>query len=60
MVEPGWHSYSFDIPAELVPETGRLAVTILCDTFRPRDFDRASPDNRALGVMVRRAEIHTP
>jgi tetratricopeptide (TPR) repeat protein len=60
VVEPGWHRYSFDIPADLAPEAGRLEVTIHSDTFRPRDFDRASPDNRELGVLVRRVEIHAP
>jgi tetratricopeptide (TPR) repeat protein len=54
---PGWHSYSFTIPVELIPATRRLTITLRSDTFRPRDFDRASPDNRALGVLVGRAEI---
>jgi hypothetical protein len=56
---PGWHSYSFAIPAELIPATRRLMITLRSDTFRPRDFDRSSPDNRALGVLVGRVEITT-
>jgi 4-amino-4-deoxy-L-arabinose transferase-like glycosyltransferase len=59
LAEPGWHSYSFAIPAELIPGTRRLIITIRSDTFRPRDFDRSSPDNRALGVLVGRVEIKT-
>jgi hypothetical protein len=59
VAEPGWHSYSFGIPAELIPETRRLIITMRSDTFRPRDFDRSSPDNRALGVLVGRAEVTT-
>jgi hypothetical protein len=57
VAEPGWHNYSFAIPAELIPETRRLIITIRSDTFRPRHFDRTSPDNRALGVLVGRAEV---
>jgi tetratricopeptide (TPR) repeat protein len=56
---PGWHSYSFAIPAELIPTTRRLIITLRSDTFRPRSFDRASPDNRPLGVLVGRVEITT-
>jgi hypothetical protein len=59
VAEPGWHSYSFAIPAELIPATRRLIITLRSDTFRPRDFDRTSPDNRALGVLVGRVEIKT-
>jgi hypothetical protein len=54
---PGWHSYSFAIPAELIPATRRLIITLRSDTFRPRDYDRTSPDNRLLGVLVGRVEI---
>ncbi|HJZ45621.1 MAG TPA: hypothetical protein VKE41_00585, partial [Roseiflexaceae bacterium] len=57
LAEAGWHRYGFAIPPDLVPQARRLTVTLSSDTFRPRDFDRASPDNRALGVMVRRVEI---
>jgi hypothetical protein len=57
---PDWRSYSFDIPAALVGGTRRLVVTLRANTFRPRDLDRASPDNRALGVMVRRVEVVIP
>jgi hypothetical protein len=52
VADPGWHSYSFAIPAELIPEGRRLIITIRSDTFRPRDFDPTNPDNRALGVLV--------
>jgi tetratricopeptide (TPR) repeat protein len=59
VAEPGWRSYSFDVPADLIPETRRIEVTIRSATFRPRDLDRASPDNRALGVLVGPIEITT-
>jgi len=59
VAEPGWHSYSFAVPAEFIPETRRIVVAVRSATFRPRDFDRASPDNRALGVLVGRIEIAT-
>ncbi len=57
VAEPGWHSYSFAIPAELIPATRRLIITLRSDTVRPRDFDRTSPDNRALGVLVGRVMV---
>jgi hypothetical protein len=59
VADPGWHSYSFAVPAELIPETRRIVVAVRSATFRPRAFDRASPDNRALGVLVGRVEITT-
>jgi hypothetical protein len=52
-LEDGWHTYSVLID----PPPGRLVLTLRSDTFRPRDYDRASPDDRALGVMVKRAQI---
>jgi tetratricopeptide (TPR) repeat protein len=59
VAEPGWRSYSFAIPAELIPATRRLVLALRSPTFRPRDYDRISPDNRALGVLVGRVEITT-
>jgi 4-amino-4-deoxy-L-arabinose transferase-like glycosyltransferase len=59
VAEPGWRSYSFAIPAELIPATRRLVLAVRSPTFRPRDYDRISPDNRALGVLVGRVEITT-
>ena len=47
-LEPGWQTYSLPLPAPPSP----LVVTLSSSTFRPRDYDRASPDDRALGVMV--------
>lgn len=43
----GWETYRFPVDA-----SGRLRVTIQSDTFRPRNYDPASPDGRTLGVMV--------
>ncbi|MEO7913590.1 MAG: glycosyl transferase, partial [Roseiflexaceae bacterium] len=59
VVEAGWHSYSLTVPADLIPATRRIVVAVRSATFRPRDFDRTSPDNRALGVLVGRVEITT-
>jgi hypothetical protein len=46
--ETSWQTFSVPInqPA------GLAVLTIRSDTFRPRAYDRASPDNRDLGVMV--------
>ncbi len=44
----GWRTYSLP----LSHPAGALVLTLRSDTFRPRDYDRASPDDRALGVMV--------
>ena len=45
----GWQRYTLALPSI----TGPLTITLRSTTFRPRDYDRASPDNRALGVRVR-------
>jgi hypothetical protein len=60
VAESGWRAYNFDVPAALIAGKRQLTVTIRSDTFRPRAFDRASPDDRALGVMLRSAEIQAP
>ncbi|GAB4192597.1 MAG: hypothetical protein OHK0022_06860 [Roseiflexaceae bacterium] len=52
-VADGWQTYRLP----LAGATGALVVTLRGDTFRPRDYDRASPDSRLLGVMVARAEV---
>ena len=52
-----WSSYSVDIPAELLGPERRALVELRSDTFRPRDYDRASPDDRDLGVRVRILQI---
>jgi tetratricopeptide (TPR) repeat protein len=58
-VEPGqaWRTYSLPIPPDFARPREAVVVTIRSDTARPRDYDRASPDNRALGVMVDRVEL---
>ncbi|MBK9715316.1 MAG: glycosyltransferase family 39 protein [Kouleothrix sp.] len=55
-----WRAYGFAIPPELISADRRVLVTLRSDTFRPRDLDRASPDGRAPGVMVGRAEVSAP
>jgi hypothetical protein len=50
---PGWQTYSLPLSAP----PGPLVLTLSSNTFRPRDYDRASPDDRALGVMVGRVAI---
>jgi hypothetical protein len=49
-LQSGWGSYSLP----LSHPTGPLILTLHSDTFRPRDYDRTSPDDRSLGVMVSR------
>jgi hypothetical protein len=46
----GWQSYRVPISER---NTERM-ITLRSDTFRPRDDDPKSGDNRTLGVMVRR------
>jgi 4-amino-4-deoxy-L-arabinose transferase-like glycosyltransferase len=55
-----WREYSVELPTALIPPDRRLIVTIRSDTFRQRDYDRANPDDRDLGVMVRRAAVVSP
>ncbi len=50
----GWRTYSMPLPSSI---SSPLVLTLRSDTFRPRDYDRASPDNRTLGVMVSRVEV---
>lgn len=50
----GWRTYSMALPSSI---SSPLVLTLRSDTFRPRDYDRASPDNRTLGVMVSRVEV---
>jgi hypothetical protein len=56
----GWQTYSFPLPAALLQGQREVVATIRSETFRPRDFDRASADGRTLGVMVRQAEVRAP
>jgi Dolichyl-phosphate-mannose-protein mannosyltransferase len=55
-LQSGWRTYS--LPLSQPP--GPLVLTLRSDTFRPRDYDRVSPDDRALGVMVARVAIVAP
>ena len=48
--QSGWGDYSLP----LSHPAGPLVLTLRSDTFRPRDFDRNSPDDRARGVMISR------
>jgi len=48
-VAPGWQEYRLPLPAA---GGGEAIVELRSPTFRPRQFDWASPDGRALGVMV--------
>ncbi len=47
---PGWQTIA--IPIRPTTALDSTIVTLEIATFRPRDFDRASPDNRDLGVLV--------
>lgn len=47
-----WQTATFDLPATLRASSTPLVVTLESTTFRPRAYDRASPDNRELGVEV--------
>jgi hypothetical protein len=54
--EAGWRTYT--LPLDRPP--GPLVLTLRGTTFRPRDYDPASPDDRALGVMVGRVAVVRP
>jgi hypothetical protein len=54
--QSGWGSYILP----LSHPTGSLILTLRSDTFRPRDYDQASPDDRSLGVMVSRIAAVAP
>ncbi|MFN8569028.1 MAG: hypothetical protein U0Z44_16270 [Kouleothrix sp.] len=58
--DDAWRSYSADVPAALIGPERQLLIELRSDTFRPRDYDRASPDDRALGVLVRSIALVAP
>jgi 4-amino-4-deoxy-L-arabinose transferase-like glycosyltransferase len=49
-VSMDWQTYTFEVPEPLRGQVATLTLT--STTFRPRAYDRASPDNRLLGVQV--------
>lgn len=49
-VGPEWQVARVAVPEQLRDQP--LLLTLETTPFRPRDYDRASPDNRALGVRV--------
>jgi hypothetical protein len=55
-LDNGWHTYR--LPLDLPP--GPLVVTLHSPTFRPRTYEPASPDDRALGVMVGPVALRGP
>lgn len=57
LLKPGWQTIS--VP--LAPDAGAVRIIQLsAPMFQPRQYDRASPDGRSLGVMVAWAEITIP
>ena len=50
----GWARYTVVLPAAA---NGPLLVALQSDTFRPRAYNRASPDDRDLGVLVRSVAV---
>lgn len=59
-VSHGFNPYSFTIPAEVVPASAdpddAALVRLVTNTWKPRTV-LGTPDDRELGVMVRRIEI---
>jgi 4-amino-4-deoxy-L-arabinose transferase-like glycosyltransferase len=51
---PEWQTYELALPGGYASP---LTVELRVDTFRPRDYDRASGDDRALGVMLDSAAV---
>ncbi len=57
-----WQTYEVRLPAtpgasNEHTETKAVPLTIEAPTFRPRDLDRRSDDNRRLGVKVDWVEV---
>lgn len=50
-VAAGWGEYRLELPAPIATEQV-VVVGLRSDTFTPRDYDRASPDGRRLGVQI--------
>ena len=50
---PEWQTYDVSLPPGHAP---LLTLDLHADTFRPRDYNPASGDDRALGVMLDSAE----
>jgi tetratricopeptide (TPR) repeat protein len=49
-----WQTYDVPLPAG---HASPLTIELRADTFRARDYDRASGDDRALGVMLDSAAV---
>ncbi len=47
-----WQSYDVTVPEHMRNRNAPIALTIQVQPFRPRAYDRANGDNRALGVEV--------
>jgi hypothetical protein len=57
-LQPGWQTISIPIDsAAATSNPATIIIQIESSTFRPRNTDRTSPDNRDLGIMVAWAEI---
>ncbi|MCS6882089.1 MAG: glycosyltransferase family 39 protein [Oscillochloridaceae bacterium] len=55
-IGPEWSEHTFTLPAGTV--TGdELVLELRAPTFTPREFDRASPDGRRLGVKLAAVEV---
>jgi tetratricopeptide (TPR) repeat protein len=55
-VPPGWHTVQLPLPPG-VTDDEQILVSIQSTTYRPRSIDRASPDNRPLGVAIDEARV---
>ncbi len=53
-ISPQWQTYRLPAPAR---PAGSVIITLRSNTFNPRDFDPASPDNRNPGIMVDMIEL---
>ena len=52
----GWHTVQLPLPPG-VTDDEQILVSIQSTTYRPRSIDRASPDNRPLGVAIDEARV---
>ncbi len=54
---PGWQTYEFELPAELVHVGWNEIELEFAQTLRPADFDPSSNDRRTLAAEFRRIEM---
>jgi hypothetical protein len=55
-VAANWSEYRLDLPVTISSERV-VVIELRSNTFTPRDYDRASPDGRQLGMQIDRVTV---